>query len=191
MSYLLIVDSGKHKGRKLKISRDNAIVGRDEEAAIRIASQEVSRRHCVLIPTPDGLVVRDLESSNGTFVNGAPILRDTILQSGDVLTVGPMSFRLPGKPAARPAAPESEPDDQNLSDDDIATWLAGAGADAESSEISSSDTTIIPATMTPRLQPIPPKRKKEFKTVADEAADIIRRHYESLEASPNDEAADN
>jgi len=189
MSYVLIVDSGKHKGRKLKISRDHAIIGRDESAGIRIASQEVSRQHCVLIPTPDGLVARDLESSNGTFVNGSPILRDTILQAGDVLTVGPMSFRLPGKPAARPVAPEAPPDDQGLSDDDIATWLTGP--DAESSEISSSDTTIIPATMTPRVQPIPPKRKKEFKTVAEEAADIIRRHHESLEANANDEAADN
>ncbi|MFG0333705.1 MAG: FHA domain-containing protein [Maioricimonas sp. JB049] len=189
MSYLLIVDSGKHKGRKLKISHDSAIVGRDEAAGIRIASQEVSRNHCALIPTPEGLVVRDLESSNGTFVNGAPILRDTILQPGDVLTVGPMSFRLPGKPASRPATPDSEPDDPNLSDDDIATWLAGA--DAESSEISASDTTIIPATIPTRPQPIPPRRKKEFKTVAEEAADIIRRHYESFDTSPNDEAADN
>ena len=184
--HVLIIQSGKHKGKKVKLADPEIIIGRDEEARIRIASSDVSRQHALLIPTPEGVLVRDLGSRNGTFVDGVPIQGEVLLRPGGSLSVGPVSFELSGAdptrkaPAAKPALKKNS--DPNLSDDDIASWLAEEGA------LLSSDTTIVstkgsdkpaaPAPEPPRIEP--PKKKKEFKSLAEEAADIIRRHRESL-----------
>ena len=64
-----------------------------------------------------------------------------------------------------------------LSDDDIATWLSEGEANAKS-----GDTTIIPGRVDAPTAvvrpPIPPRKKKDFKNVAEEAQDIIRRFHE-------------
>jgi hypothetical protein len=64
------------------------VVGRDAGVAIRLPAQSVSAPHARLIVTPDGRVlVRDLESRNGTFVNGnaIPPAHDRELRAGDEL----------------------------------------------------------------------------------------------------------
>lgn len=188
--HVLIVETGKHKGKRLKLPEGETVVGRDPEAQVRIASNEVSRRHCLLIAEGERLRVRDLGSSNGTFVNGVPIQSDYELQPGDLLVIGPMGFRFPGPTSAeavppatavpRKAAAGKEKD--NLSDDEIALWLA----DGSSEQISSGDTAVLPvaegAARPAAQEPIVPPKKKVFRTVAEEAADIIRRHKEALAA---------
>jgi pSer/pThr/pTyr-binding forkhead associated (FHA) protein len=187
--HILVIQSGKHKGKKVKLADPEIIIGRDEGSRIRIASSDVSRQHALLIPTPDGVLVRDLGSRNGTFVDGVPIQGEVLLRPGGSLSVGPLSFELAGadgtKKTAPPKAGLKKNSDPNLSDDDIASWLAEEGA------LLSSDTTIVsskdsdkPRTLAPEPQRAePPKKKKEFKSLAEEAADIIRRHRESLEES--------
>jgi hypothetical protein len=68
--------------------------------------------------------------------------------------------------------------DSSLSDDDIATWLA----ENDKATVKSGDTTIIPGRVdgpsSPIRAPIPPKKRRDFKSVADEAQDIIRRFHE-------------
>jgi hypothetical protein len=173
------VQSGKHKGKRLKLSNGEFVIGRDEDVSLRITSAEVSRKHCVIRVAGDDVTIEDLGSSNGTFLDGFPIKGVTPVAAGCVLTVGPMTFRLAdsnAKTADRKAA-KKEPD-TSLSDDDIATWLA----ENDKPVASSGDTTIIPgrvdAPASPIRAPIPPKKKKEFKTVAEEAQDIIRRFHE-------------
>ena len=53
-------------------------------------SKQVSRRHCLLQVTERGLLVKDLESTNGTFVNGIP-MTDGYINDGDRLVSAPMS----------------------------------------------------------------------------------------------------
>ncbi len=48
----------------------------------------VSRHHCELIVEPGRLSVRDINSKNGTYVNGQQVTADRQLQSGDLLDVG-------------------------------------------------------------------------------------------------------
>jgi hypothetical protein len=183
--HALIVETGKHKGKRLKLPEGEAVLGRDEEAHVRIASEEVSRTHCLLISSPGKLVVRDLGSRNGTFVNGKPIAGDVVLQPGDLLVVGPMGFRLPaGEAEAADAKPiptkklNKAEKGSGLSDDEIQAWL-GLGVGEVKSDADTAVMEAAPPSAAP-IEPIVPQAKKVFRSVAEEAADIIRRHQELL-----------
>ncbi len=130
----LIVQSGKHQGKCLRLpSEGEVMIGRDETCQIRLASNDVSRHHCVLRMTSDGVVARDLDSRNGTYLNETLMEEETLLKPGDILRIGPIVLQVPGTPIAPLRA---------ASDDDIASWLSlGSG---EATEASSRDTTIIP-----------------------------------------------
>ncbi len=190
---VLIVLSGKHKGKRVRLTEGETVIGRDASVKIRVATHEVSRQHALLIVSESGVVVRDLGSRNGTFVNGIPIAEETTLHPGDTLTTGPMTFELesgevPKKPLSGISALGKQKKDPKASDDDIASWLTDDTGDGNPS----SDTTILvgrskaaesPSTVVPAPVPTKPKTpKKEFKSVAEEAEDIIRRHRESQAA---------
>ena len=68
-----------------------ATIGRAEDASVCVLDRWVSRLHCKIEFADDSLVVRDLGSSHGTFVNGARV-NETVLKSGDRLGVGLTSF---------------------------------------------------------------------------------------------------
>src|SRR5690606_18078181 len=122
--WTLVVETGKHKGRKVKLATDRIVVGRAEDAQIRVGSTDVSRHHCELLPTAHGVLVNDLDSANGTLVNGEAITTEFLLAPGNTLTVGPMIFRLlPKVPAKVPLASSTNRADQGLSDDEITGWL--------------------------------------------------------------------
>ena len=85
-----------HKTGKKKtvyISSD-AVIGRGRECSLRIASNEISRQHCKLTVIDSGVFVRDLESSNGTYVDDKliPPNQDVALIPGSRLSVGPVQF---------------------------------------------------------------------------------------------------
>jgi pSer/pThr/pTyr-binding forkhead associated (FHA) protein len=103
----LIIQSGKHRGKRLALPNAQVIIGRDATCQIRVESEEVSRHHCSLRNAPEGLVVRDLGSRNGTFLNDFRIEAEAVLKPGDTLRVGPMQFQLPGR--AEPRGPEATP----------------------------------------------------------------------------------
>lgn len=169
----LLIRTGKHQGKKLLISEPEIAIGRDETCKIRVASSEVSRRHCLILNSPNGLVVRDLKSGNGTFVNDQPIEQETVLEPGDVVRIGPLELQVPGK---KKAQKKSQPETSIFSEDDIAHWLSD---EDESGPAPGGGTTIIrhdrPAAVIPPATP-----RKQFRSIAEEAADIIRRHWETV-----------
>ncbi len=67
-------------------------MGRDPACQIHLNHPSVSRQHARLEQTPQGAVLRDLNSSNGTFVNGQPVRGDCSLQNGDVIKIGPFKL---------------------------------------------------------------------------------------------------
>jgi adenylate cyclase len=75
---------------------DNNVLGRSTTANVRLADREVSRKHSQIDKEDDDYVLRDLGSSNGTFVNGKRIFGPTKLKDGDEVVVGTskMEFRL-------------------------------------------------------------------------------------------------
>ena len=69
------------------------VLGRDTDADIRLRDPKISRRHCEISEIHGELLVRDLGSTNGTFVNGVRI-DQTVLRPGDKLTLGRSRFEV-------------------------------------------------------------------------------------------------
>ena len=66
-------------------------IGRDPSNSLTVSDLSLSRRHCVLIREDDGYQLRDLESRNGTFVNGG-VVSEKRLNHGDQISVGESVF---------------------------------------------------------------------------------------------------
>jgi hypothetical protein len=62
------------------------VIGRSRTCELRLPSGDASRRHAEITATSDGYVVRDLGSTNGTFVNGEQV-REHVLQPGDRIQI--------------------------------------------------------------------------------------------------------
>ena len=92
----LRVVTGPEAGRRFEL-RGETVVGR-EGADVTIEDPELSRRHAVLRPTAHGVVVEDLGSSNGTFVNGRRIEGPTLVGETATLRLGGTELEL-GFPA--------------------------------------------------------------------------------------------
>src|SRR5262245_52675738 len=165
--FSLIVHTGKHKGKKIVLPDKLVLIGREETSFIRMTATEVSRQHCALTPTDKGLLVRDMGSQNGTIVNSVRIEAETLMQPGDLLQIGPIVFELAGGRPAREGAIE----------DDIFGWLSEGDTATELQN--AADTTVVKANQIPPGPPAPDAKPK-FKSIAEEARDIIRRHRESL-----------
>jgi predicted component of type VI protein secretion system len=109
----LVVATGKSAGRSISIKRNKLLIGRAEECDVRPLSEEVSRRHCVVIVGPADVWVEDLGSRNGTLVNGTRIEAKTKLLDGDMIRVGSLELRVSCRASA--AAPGGE--------QDVSRWL--------------------------------------------------------------------
>ncbi|MEK6237072.1 MAG: FHA domain-containing protein [Planctomycetales bacterium] len=84
----LKVLDGPNQGRHLPIARSFVTIGRSQICDLVMGDQEVSRMHCCLRVLEEDLVLKDLGSANGTFVNGQETTGESSLSSGDVLQVG-------------------------------------------------------------------------------------------------------
>ena len=73
-------------------------IGRAPTADFTLDCTLVSRLHCRLISTNDRLEVEDLDSTNGTFVNGQQVKRK-VLTSGDTLRIGQIELTISEKSA--------------------------------------------------------------------------------------------
>ena len=71
----------------------SVLVGRAVTSDLPVYDSTVSRRHAEVTHTPHGLTVKDLGSSNGTFVNGSRIAEATV-SDGDIVTFGKVAFNI-------------------------------------------------------------------------------------------------
>ncbi len=103
LSLVLIAADGTQ--RELPVKKPRSVIGRNPDCTIRIPVSEVSRQHCEIASDDTRAVVRDLGSSNGTFVNRAAVAEHR-LAAGDVIVVGPATFvvKIDGHPAHVDAA---------------------------------------------------------------------------------------
>ena len=69
------------------------VIGRRHDCDLYIPLMPVSRKHCQLSQNKETLKIRDLDSRNGTFLNGKRIEEET-LKAGDYITIGPLTFLL-------------------------------------------------------------------------------------------------
>ncbi|HVK55968.1 MAG TPA: FHA domain-containing protein [Burkholderiales bacterium] len=74
------------------IDKERLVIGRGEHNEVVVEDPAVSREHASITTVSNDQIIEDLQSSNGTFVNGARITRQ-ILHHGDVIDVGPFNLR--------------------------------------------------------------------------------------------------
>jgi two-component system NtrC family sensor kinase len=83
----LLVLQGPDKGRRFELPDETALVGRDSRQ-LPLTDNTVSRRHAELVPDDGSWALRDLGSSNGSYVNGARVTGRYSLKVGDQIRVG-------------------------------------------------------------------------------------------------------
>ncbi len=99
--------SGEAFGRHYPVA-STTTVGRSPECTLRLDEPGISRMHARLVPTAEGLLVEDLGSTNGSFINGKRVLRGEA-RPGDEIGFDTLRFRLvgpsgQGEPAPTPAS---------------------------------------------------------------------------------------
>lgn len=86
----LVVISGKPLGKSFYLTQEKMVLGRDLTADISIGETAISRKHTEFFLSPQGVQVKDLGSTNGTFVNDIKLTKDTYhpLNDGDLVRCG-------------------------------------------------------------------------------------------------------
>lgn len=113
MQVLLRIANGKSNVRKVRIQSDT-VIGRSPECQLKVASNQISRRHCQIVIRDTIVAIKDLGSANGTFVNGrqVPPEVEIPLTPGTRVMLGPLQFtveyELPGMPASHDTSPTAE-----------------------------------------------------------------------------------
>lgn len=94
MEVRLLLDKGSARKRSIRLKSAETVIGRRHDCDLRIRASEVSRRHCLLSIHADCLHVEDLDSVNGTFLNGQRVGGRQVVLPGARLDIGPISFRV-------------------------------------------------------------------------------------------------
>jgi len=90
-------------GDPIEIIKDLTVVGRKEDADLRLDHKSVSKLHCIIVKTDGLLLLRDLGSTNGTRVNNQRVRRAALLPN-DQLSIAGFRFKVylgPGDPPAQ------------------------------------------------------------------------------------------
>ncbi len=150
------------------------LIGRDPRCNMRPASESVSKLHCAIVQRNDGVFVRDMKSTNGTFLNNDRIQGEVPVKDGDLLRVGPLVFALKIKASAATGSGPATEEDQaaswlldykpaESSDSGSKTTLldpsGAAKALSEQQQIAQADTKVDPKSPKPSQPAEPPKPK--------------------------------
>ena len=96
------------KSRPIPLARGAHILGRLEQASVKIDAPSVSRRHARIVVSEDGASIEDLGSKNGTYVRGERIANPTSLTDGDPIRLGSVSVALTLRPHTTTTETESK-----------------------------------------------------------------------------------
>lgn len=109
MDVRLLVAHSKSEKKQIRLGVET-LIGRSPECNLRIASGQVSRRHCLIKVDAELVLVRDLGSANGTRLNGQTIQSelDVAIPPGSTLVVGPLKFVVQFTPPRPARSPETD-----------------------------------------------------------------------------------
>jgi hypothetical protein len=105
MKFLLEIVAGRLAGSKHPLDATAVILGRSPSAAISCPEDNfLSGTHCSFEVVSNAVLLKDLNSTNGTFLNGQRITQSN-LRPGDIITAGSMTMRILIEPERRPISP--------------------------------------------------------------------------------------
>lgn len=111
--WVLAFESGPLEGLRYPIAK-SLTIGRARDCDLTLVSAHVSRHHARLVPMPDkSLVLEDLESANGTRLNGKKIQGQQVVRAGDMITIETIQFRI-SESYARAQGPDSAMNEQTV-----------------------------------------------------------------------------
>lgn len=95
MTWKLQAITGEFTGQEISVERD-MLVGRHQDAEILLQSTDISRKHAALLFRDDHIWVKDLKSTNGTFVNGERVEQEQEMElhDGDMLQFASFMFMI-------------------------------------------------------------------------------------------------
>jgi pSer/pThr/pTyr-binding forkhead associated (FHA) protein len=108
MAYLQIIKGAK-SGARAEIKREIFSIGRAPDNDLVLDDPAVSTHHCTILRAGGEYRLRDLDSTNGTVLNGQRV-QETALSAGDVIAAGSAQIRFDEEPAvpAEPAEPRAQ-----------------------------------------------------------------------------------
>jgi len=109
MAKLVVLSAGM-TGRTQELKVDKTTIGRVEDNTFQIAEPSVSSHHCEVLLRGSEVVVRDLNSTNGTYINGEKVT-EKAMKPGQILRLGQVELRLE---TDAPKAPAKKQLDQTL-----------------------------------------------------------------------------
>ena len=124
MAKLVILTQGM-TGRAHELTVDRTTIGRVEDNTFQITDASVSSHHCEVLLRGGEVLIRDLNSTNGTFINNAQIT-ESVLKPGQTLRLGQIELKLEGDgsaPAATaPVTPSARPSGCSDSGSRTSSW---------------------------------------------------------------------
>ncbi|MES1204933.1 MAG: GGDEF domain-containing protein [Pseudomonadota bacterium] len=88
----LVIIYGDELGKKYNLNTPSLVVGRSSKCDIQIDQESISRNHSKIVNTGKSILVRDLGSTNGTYVNDEPV-EEQVLRDGDLIKIGRTIFK--------------------------------------------------------------------------------------------------
>lgn len=167
MNVSLVLVKADGTQREVHLRRPVGVIGRQTDCHIRIPSASVSRHHCEISVDDAAVTLRDLGSSNGTFVNRQRIQQTTV-NAGDIISLGGFVFvvRIDGKPAAVNA------------EDAIEDGLVETGGTASAAESRPTAATVVaPASKPLAKKPRDPDESSmaDFDFLGDDDDDDLKK----------------
>src|SRR5271166_1538267 len=93
MAKLVVLSEGM-TGQAYELKVDKTTIGRVEDNTFQIAQPSVSSHHCEVLLRGNDVVIKDLNSTNGTFINNQQVTGEATLRPGQILRLGQIEIRL-------------------------------------------------------------------------------------------------
>ncbi|MGO8765952.1 MAG: FHA domain-containing protein [Limisphaerales bacterium] len=107
----LVIRSQSMAGRAHELHTDRTTIGRVDDNTFQIADPSVSSHHCEVLLRGNEIVIRDLNSTNGTYINDARV-SESALQPGQILRLGQIELKLESDAPPTPGTPPPVPKKQ-------------------------------------------------------------------------------
>jgi pSer/pThr/pTyr-binding forkhead associated (FHA) protein len=178
--HLTALTPGKWHGWPIPVVCSPFRIGRDRACHLRPSNPIISQRHCTLRIRDNRAFVQDLNSENGTFVNGTRIVGEIELRNGDCLRVGPIEFQIEIEPSISVDARTPLPPTIGVDDADrLGALAADEDASAGHHEQFDEDWTDTVGFIAPAQETVQDSERATHKAKPDtsSAAEAILKKY--------------